>query len=147
MAERRVAKGDHLGESTRRRRLLSPQDAATYLGLGSRWAIRRLVTNGELPVVKFAGKWRLDLEDLDRFVTERKTVVAGDEPFASNAPPSYRARQFRSMPRAGLAPSPHRRRQVGDSSVTAPSQVLDRSVAKERAMDSQSGACPRTDTR
>jgi hypothetical protein len=32
------------------RRLLSPDEAARYLGLGSRWAIRRLVVSGDLPL-------------------------------------------------------------------------------------------------
>ena len=56
-----------------KQRLLSPQEAATYLGLGSRWAVRRLVLNGALPVVRLAGKWRLDLEDLDRLIAAKKS--------------------------------------------------------------------------
>jgi len=60
-------------------RLLSPQEAARYLGLGSRWAVRRLVVNGELPVVKLAGKWRLDREDLDRLIAARKSGVQEDD--------------------------------------------------------------------
>jgi excisionase family DNA binding protein len=50
------------------RRLLSLDEAARYLGLGSRWAVRRLVVNGALPVVRIAGKWRLDVEDLDKLI-------------------------------------------------------------------------------
>lgn len=53
-------------------RLLSPDEAATYLGLGSRWAIYRLVGHGELPVIRLAGKLRLDRDDLDRLIETRK---------------------------------------------------------------------------
>ena len=56
------------------RRLLSPDQAAKYLGLGSRWAVRRLVVNGALPVVRIAGKWRLDVEDLDELISKLKSV-------------------------------------------------------------------------
>ena len=56
-------------------RLLSPDQAATYLGLGSRWAVRRLMVNGELQVVRLAGKLRFDREDLDRLITTRKSVT------------------------------------------------------------------------
>ena len=53
-------------------RLLSPDEAATYLGLGSRWAIYRLVGHGELPAIHLAGKLRLDRDDLDRLIETRK---------------------------------------------------------------------------
>jgi excisionase family DNA binding protein len=62
-------------EGPRARRLLSLDEAARYLGLGSRWAVRRLVVNGALPVVKIAGKWRLDVEDLDKLISAKKSVA------------------------------------------------------------------------
>ena len=56
-------------------RLLSPDQAAAYLGLGSRWAVRRLMVNGELQVVRLAGKLRFDREDLDRLIMTRKSLT------------------------------------------------------------------------
>ena len=56
-------------------RLLSPEQAATYLGLRSRWAVRRLMVSGELRVVRLAGKLRFDREDLDRLIATRKSVT------------------------------------------------------------------------
>ena len=52
----------------RARRLLSPDEAARYLGRGSRWAVRRLVVRDALPVVKIAGQWRLDVDDVDAII-------------------------------------------------------------------------------
>ncbi len=54
-------------------RLLSPEAAAAYLGLGSRWAIYRLVASGQLPAVRLAGKLRLDRADLDRLIDTLKS--------------------------------------------------------------------------
>jgi excisionase family DNA binding protein len=54
------------------RRLLSPTQAAAYLGLPSRFAIYRLVSNGTLPAVRLANKMRLDLRDLDSAIEEAK---------------------------------------------------------------------------
>src|SRR5438128_84380 len=54
-------------------RLLSPEAAAAYLGLGSRWAIYRLVSSGQLPAVRLAGKLRLDRADLDRLIDASKS--------------------------------------------------------------------------
>ena len=62
-------------EGPRARRLLSLDEAAQYLGLGSRWAVRRLVVKGALPVVKIARKWRLDVEDLNNLIA---TLKVGD---------------------------------------------------------------------
>jgi len=82
MAARERVRGEQEGHSPRHakviapslpQRLLSPQDAARYLGLGSRWAVRRLVVSGDLPVVRIAGKWRLDVEDLDRLIAAKKS--------------------------------------------------------------------------
>ena len=69
----RVNGGADREVSSRKQRLLSPQEAATYLGLGSRWAVRRLVIAGELEVVRLAGKWRFDIEDLDSLIANRKS--------------------------------------------------------------------------
>ena len=69
-------------------RLLSPDEAATYLGLGSRWAIYRLVGHGELPVIRLAGKLRLDRDDLDRLIERRKAhAEPGSDPLRF-APPA-----------------------------------------------------------
>jgi len=105
-----------------------------------------LVANGALPVVKLAGKWRLDVEDLDRLIADRKTL-AGEERLGATYSPTTDVGRLRMAPRPGLAPYPHRRRQVGDSSVTPHAQVLDPAVVKMQATDSQSGARPRMDTR
>lgn len=66
-------------------RLLPPDQAAAYLGLGSRWAIYRLIAAGQLPVVKLAGKLRIDRQDLDALITRLK---AG--PTTSSPPPTGR---------------------------------------------------------
>jgi excisionase family DNA binding protein len=58
------------------RRLLSPSEAAAYLGLGSRFAIYRLVASGRLPAVRLANKIRLDLRDLDVTIEQAKHDVA-----------------------------------------------------------------------
>lgn len=62
-------------------RLLSPERAAAYLGLGSRWAIYRLIARGELPAVKLAGKLRLDRADLDHLVDAHKVHAATPQPW------------------------------------------------------------------
>lgn len=59
-----------------RRRLLSPDAAAAYLGLGSRWAIYRLIAAGQLPVMRLAGKLRIDREDLDALIETLKNQPA-----------------------------------------------------------------------
>jgi excisionase family DNA binding protein len=41
--------------------------AADYLSV-SRATIERLVSRGELPIVKVAGSTRYDVEDLDRYI-------------------------------------------------------------------------------
>ena len=84
-------------------RLLSPDQAAAYLGLGSRWAIYRLVGHGELPAIHLAGKLRLDRDDLDRLIETRK----GHAGTAADPRPG-RARRIGSVPQ-NLAPLPTRR--------------------------------------
>ncbi len=54
-------------------RLLSPDQAAVYLGLGSRWAVYRLIGNGQIPVIRLAGKLRIDREDLNLLIVRLKT--------------------------------------------------------------------------
>jgi len=44
-------------------RLLSPEQAAAYLGLRSRFAVYRLVSSGQLPALRLANKLRVDLRD------------------------------------------------------------------------------------
>lgn len=89
-------------------RLLSPDQAAAYLGLGSRWSIYRLIAAGELPSLKLAGKVRLDRADLDQLIEVRKGVP-------SLAPTLPRPK------RLTLAPLGPRTPARGDTSVTGPS--------------------------
>ncbi len=57
-------------------RLLSSERAARYLGLGSRWAVRRLIVAGEIPALKLAGKLMVDRQDLDDLIERLKGVVS-----------------------------------------------------------------------
>jgi len=66
--------------------MLSLDDAARHLGLGSRWAVRRLVVKGALPVVKIARKWRLDVEDLDALISARRREASANASIARNIP-------------------------------------------------------------
>jgi excisionase family DNA binding protein len=83
-------------------RLLSTADAARYLGLGSRWAMRRLIAAGEIPVIKVLGKLRTDRRDLDVWIEEHK----GDPVGTRQLPPVRRGsldvvrRQLAPLPRA-----------------------------------------------
>ena len=137
--------GDGRGRAAARR-LLSPDDAATYLGLGSRWAVRRLVVGGQLPVVRFAGKWRFDVRDLDAFIGAHRSPPGSGLPDPIRTPPP-RVPRPGPTPRARLAPFPPRGRQSGDRSVTPQAQVLDPAGLEEGATDNQSGAPPRIDSR
>jgi excisionase family DNA binding protein len=82
----------------RLRRLLSPVEAADYLGLGSRFAIYRLVSGGQLPAVRLANKLRIDLRDLDGAIEQAKGGVSGPDAYRSGGP-----RRSRIVPRQ-LAP-------------------------------------------
>jgi excisionase family DNA binding protein len=96
-------------ETPRRlRRLLSPEEAAAYLGLGSRFAIYRLVSSGQLRAVRLANKLRLDLRDLDGTIEQAKGGASLDvhRPGGLHRP--------RIVP-SQLAPLRHRKK-----SVTAP---------------------------
>ena len=100
-------------------RLLSPDQAATYLGLGSRWAIRRLIVKGELQAVRIAGKLRLDHEDLDRFIADRKSARTADAVREAQSPGLRgRSRVVTRAPDA-LAPLSGRGARTGDTTVTA----------------------------
>ena len=91
-----------IGRPSEACRLLAPDQAAVYLGLGSRWAIYRLVAAGALPAVKLAGKLRLDRIDLDQLIQEKKRPASAILPAPS---------QLTDRPRTSLAPlrSRHRR--------------------------------------
>ncbi len=56
---------------TQARRLLSVEDASAYLGI-SRWTMRGLGWNGEIPQVKIGRRVLFDREDLDAFVERSK---------------------------------------------------------------------------
>ena len=96
------------------RRLLSPIEAAAYLGLQSRFAIYRLVANGALPAVRLANKIRLDLWDLDAAIEQAKSGG-----MCRKAPVARGPIRPRAVPRE-LAPLRRRRRSV-TASVTATS--------------------------
>lgn len=88
-----------------KQRLLSPEQAAAYLGLRSRFAIYRLVASGQLPALRLANKLRIDLQDLDSIIENAKasTIL---RPVHPDGP-----RVSRPVPRQ-LAPRRVRRRPV-----------------------------------
>jgi excisionase family DNA binding protein len=55
----------------RRQRLLPIGAAADYLGV-SRATVERLVSRGQLPVVKVGASTRYDVEDLDGFIATNR---------------------------------------------------------------------------
>jgi excisionase family DNA binding protein len=58
-------------------RLLRLKDGARYLSV-STWTLRRLIQNGDLPVVKLGesgAPWLLDVRDLDRWIESSKQVL------------------------------------------------------------------------
>jgi excisionase family DNA binding protein len=58
------------------RRLLRLKDAAVYVSL-SPWKLRKLVQDGQLPIVKYGENtpWLLDMRDLDGWVERHKQTV------------------------------------------------------------------------
>lgn len=50
-------------------------EAAVYLGLGSRFAVYRLISSGQLPAARLGGRIRLDLRDLDAMIEKAKTMA------------------------------------------------------------------------
>ena len=86
-------------------RLLSPAQAATYLGLGSRFAVYRLIATGELAALHLANKLRLDVDDLDAMIERAKVERPRQgRPRTNRAP-------LREVPKQ-LAPPTRRRRPV-----------------------------------
>jgi excisionase family DNA binding protein len=99
-------------------RLLSPNQAAAYLGLGSRWAIYRLVKSGQLAAVPIAGKLRVDRQDLERLIEAKKCEASTrPTPVAAYRSPALGA------PRGRLAPLAPRNHSNGDRTVTADAKV------------------------
>lgn len=94
------------------RRLLSPEQAAAYLGLRSRFAIYRLVARGQLPALRLANKLRVDLRDLDSMIENAKVGGTLRPPHPGGPPVP------RPVP-GQLAPRRLRRRPV-TAPVTAP---------------------------
>ncbi len=114
-------------------RLLSADDVAHYLGLGSRYAVYRIVRAGELPGVVVAGKLRLDLRDVDAFIETRKTRGAATAPRMLAAVVSR-------APRTHLAPLARKRN--GDSPVTPLAKSPSQQAAGSGASDNSSVAPP-----
>ena len=58
------------------RRLLRMKDAAVYVSL-SPWKLRKLVQDGQLPIVKYGenAPWLLDVLDLDGWVERHKQTI------------------------------------------------------------------------
>ena len=86
-------------------RLLSPDEAAAYLALGSRWAIYRLVARGQLPAVRLAGKLRLDRLDLDRLIDALKMPAVPSKGVHTKLTPVTLAVPRELAPPAGTARS------------------------------------------
>ena len=61
------------------RRLLPIARAAEYLGV-SRATVERLVSRGELPIVKVAGSTRYDVEDLHGYVERNRRRIRNGMP-------------------------------------------------------------------
>jgi excisionase family DNA binding protein len=95
------------------RRLLSPEQAAAYLGLRSRFAVYRLVSKGQLPALRLANKLRVDLRDLELLIDKAKADGVRPTPRSVLGAAVVRAVPFQ------LAPREHRRRLV-TRRVTAP---------------------------
>lgn len=109
---RESTRRDHEEPRSLEQRLLSPEQAAAYLGLRSRFAVYRLVASGQLPALRLANKLRIDLHDVDSMI---ETAKAGG--VSRPTDPSGR-RVSRPVPRQ-LAPRRVRQRAV-TVSVTVP---------------------------
>ena len=57
------------------KRLLSVPEAAEYLGR-TPWAVRGLIDNGKLPVVRLDRRVQIDRLDLDRLIERCKASIA-----------------------------------------------------------------------
>ena len=64
------------GNQPTRQRLLRLKPAAEYLSM-STWSIRRLIQNGEIPVLQSqqGAPFLVDIRDLDRYVERTKRTV------------------------------------------------------------------------
>jgi excisionase family DNA binding protein len=60
-----------LDPEERRQRLVPVEAAAEYLGV-SRATVERLVSRGQLPVIKVGASTRYDVEDLDGFIATNR---------------------------------------------------------------------------
>jgi excisionase family DNA binding protein len=58
------------------RRLLRLKEAAVYVSL-SPWKLRKLVQDGQLPIIKYGDNvpWLLDVHDLDGWVERHKQTI------------------------------------------------------------------------
>jgi excisionase family DNA binding protein len=102
-------------------RLLSPDEAATFLALGSRWSVYRLIRRGELPVVRIAGKLRVDVVDLERLIEAAKQT-------GGNHVALHRTTALAAVPRELTPARPRSRVTVarsGDSRGTTPTANSD----------------------
>ena|SRR2546422_5733881 len=96
-------------------RLLSVHEAAVYLGLGSRYAIYRLISSGRLPAVRLGSRIRLDLRDLDAMIENAKTVAP------LPAPDWVRRTAMRTVP-TQLAPLERRTRRRSETQRPGPTR-------------------------
>lgn len=53
--------------------LLTVEQAATYLGASTVWAVRRLISLGKLSSVKVGKRMNIRRSELDRFIESRET--------------------------------------------------------------------------
>ena len=111
-AEDHSRRGDRSELRLTERRLLSPEQAAAYLGLRSRFAVYRLVASGQLSALRLANKVRVDLRDLEVLIENAKTNGA-----QGTARSAIGTAVRRRVPRQ-LAP-PHPRRRAVTGRVTA----------------------------
>jgi excisionase family DNA binding protein len=108
---------DRSGPRLTERRLLSPEQAAAYLGLRSRFAVYRLVASGQLPALRLANKLRIDLRDLELLIEKAKTNDARGPARSAIAAGAARAVPLQ------LAPLDRHRRAV-TRRVTAPRDLV-----------------------
>ena len=66
-------RGERKGTGRLPRRLVSQQEAATYLGI-SYWTLRDLVFRRDLPSLRIGRRLLLDLRDLEAFIANAKTT-------------------------------------------------------------------------
>src|SRR5437867_3598676 len=95
-------------------RLLSAHEAAVYLGLGSRHAVYRLISSGQLPAVRLGSRIRLDLRDMDTMIENARTVAPLRSPVvgrqtALRAVPKQLAPRKRRDRRRATTPPPRER--------------------------------------